>query len=788
MGVDDARNEAAWKVPAATSGDASLDLHGALDALPPPSGPPPDEWSAADQAVFQPALANVLNLATPVTGNPADPDPVVAPPIYGRYHAAITGVTVGTGGWVNELNLDPRLRSPAGLGARVVTAERDLLMASAWRQIATVELANRVLRHAQMVRAALQQTYLATFTTASSSTLLGLAYGVLNRVLVSTGTVASTAWGTIASSAVPWRAFFPAFRRLIRPFGPIWTVQGGAGGGLDGFVSGINDGSVTLVPPAGAGSGTATLPSSPISGNTGNGGGITGPGGPLSGILGPLPAWLQPLGLLLAILVLVAAILLDVLILLLGIAGHWVVLAIFLAISILILAILLAWWLLMGGGVAASSGGSPSSGGSGGSGGTSGFGSAGNKAAGYGATQSNPGGISLLQQALTANGLPNFQDVATGSQPPATASTTGADSAAATSFRDGLQGLLPTLENFGAPATSPAPSALDLDAVAGSVLSALDPTGTVVRRALSLVSVDARLQWQPADPIEPIMAAPVFPQPMYAPLRDISQEFLLPGVGEILRDSVGLLDPNMKFIEAYMVGLNFEMGRQLLWNGYPTDQRGSYFRQFWDVSGYVPRPTDPPLDLPALAEMLRDIAPIHTWPTDTDLGTHANPANPGASAGLVLLVRGELLRRYPTMHVYAVPAIRTAAADGTVSFSPSTDLTQEVNPLFRGTMSPDLSYFGFRITPAQARSSPTDPGYYFVLQQHPTQPRFGLETVLPGSPLWQSFPSNFATVAPQPGAPALPPKWGANSATMASITFRQPERIMILADLMLPGG
>ena len=58
----------------------------------------------------------------------------------------------------------------------------------------------------------------------------------------------------------------------------------GPAAGWNGFVSGINDGSVTLVPPAGAGSGTATLPSSPISGNTGNGGGITGPGGPLSGI------------------------------------------------------------------------------------------------------------------------------------------------------------------------------------------------------------------------------------------------------------------------------------------------------------------------------------------------------------------------------------------------------------------------------------------------------------------------------------------------------------------------
>ena len=33
-----------------------------------------------------------------------------------------------------------------------------------------------------------------------------------------------------------------------------------------------------------------------------------------------------------------------------------------------------------------------------------------------------------------------------------------------------------------------------------------------------------------------------------------------------------------------MVGLNHEFARELLWREYPTDQRGSYFRQFWDVA------------------------------------------------------------------------------------------------------------------------------------------------------------------------------------------------------------
>ena len=43
-------------------------------------------------------------------------------------------------------------------------------------------------------------------------------------------------------------------------------------------------------------------------------------------------------------------------------------------------------------------------------------------------------------------------------------------------------------------------------------------------------------------------------------------------------NSVTLVQPNSRFIEAFMIGLNHEMGRELLWREYPTDRRGSYFR------------------------------------------------------------------------------------------------------------------------------------------------------------------------------------------------------------------
>ena len=38
---------------------------------------------------------------------------------------------------------------------------------------------------------------------------------------------------------------------------------------------------------------------------------------------------------------------------------------------------------------------------------------------------------------------------------------------------------------------------------------------------------------------------------------------------------------NPRFVEALMVGANHEMGREMLWQGLPTDQRGTPFQHFW---------------------------------------------------------------------------------------------------------------------------------------------------------------------------------------------------------------
>ena len=64
-----------------------------------------------------------------------------------------------------------------------------------------------------------------------------------------------------------------------------------------------------------------------------------------------------------------------------------------------------------------------------------------------------------------------------------------------------------------------------------------------------------------------------------------------------------------------MVGLNDEMGRELLWRQFPTDQRGSYFRQFWDVGDAIESRC---LEAAAqVEEELLDITKLHTWDRET---------------------------------------------------------------------------------------------------------------------------------------------------------------------------
>jgi hypothetical protein len=287
---------------------------------------------------------------------------------------------------------------------------------------------------------------------------------------------------------------------------------------------------------------------------------------------------------------------------------------------------------------------------------------------------------------------------------------------------------------------------------------------------------------------DPLVAYPEFPRPMSERLIELAPEFLLPGLENVPPNTVTLVQPNARFIEALMVGLNHEMGRELLWREYPTDRRGTYFKYFWDEGGTAS--TQSAVNLP----------PIHRW--TKELGQNASDGRPEP---LILLVRGQLFRRYPNALLYAAKAERDIAG----RIKPG---ATERFPLFRGVAPPDVTFFGFQLTEAEARGSAQpggDPGWFFVIQQQPGEPEFGLDVDPGGDPppvtewnqlTWRHLVRSEQELAaltyvrikqgspPRPDTSKNPPgaTWGFNAAHMARITMQQPVRIAILASQMLP--
>jgi hypothetical protein len=367
---------------------------------------------------------------------------------------------------------------------------------------------------------------------------------------------------------------------------------------------------------------------------------------------------------------------------------------------------------------------------------------------------------------------------------------------------------------------------LDVNEVRGAILAFLDPEVTSVQRVRARLAYDES-EWDPVDPLHWIMAHPKIDKPMYEGLRDFGQQHLMPGLDKVPPETITLVKTNPRFIEAFMVGANHEFGRELLWREYPTDQRGTAFRQFWDVAGRFPAP--------ATIEEGYDIPEIVGWNPTFVLGqtltTHGgnrpdlNRPPGDASGQVVLLIRGELLRRYPTADIYAVEANWVAQGDR----EPTGNIKR---PIFRGTLEPDVTFFGFDLTVDQAAGGDelTDhPGYYFAIQQQPFDPRFGMDVAdfekprpvfgleLPreqgGSP-WDRL--SWIHLVPEGAGPAdlaliqyvdlaaniHPPSgssfpdgnaasdWGRNSSNMAQITWQLPVRILIHAEDMLsePGS
>lgn len=721
-----------------------LHLGGALK--PPGSGNGPgDGWDASFPTPLQTRLGELINLPDDYV-SAGHPDPIIAPPLYGRWHALASRLLEDRDDdplpdldkWLHRLNLDPRFRMALGIGTRVVQQGQEAYMDAAWDQIGQVLEAQRKIWLGQfglLTSLVWYEKHFIPTVAVSQSRGLALIAPMAKRIVHDGLTIDAAQRQSLVQPALT----SAALRRIARPRGRLARKLGFAPASpVDALIERADRGEISAAPPRSTPPGLMTTTA--VEAAVIAGGGVPGAAAEA------LERWPA-----LPLFVLFAFLVVAIMLLLLGLLTLAVVTA---------LAGFLLWWSLRKWRriVAAASGSS--------------------------LEQQTPSTVDEWPL------VPGFAVASPSDAPPPPPGAT--DSIEAERLKAAFKDAFGLIVASNAAGSKPPRGPLGLASVVEAAVAAIAPTKTIPPRIMAGISVPPRifadLVPRPNESFVEPWAYPVIDKPMYEPLKQLGSELFLPNINLIEHNSITLLETNQRFIEAYMVGLNHEFARELLWREYPTDQRGSSFRQFWDASTFFTADT---ANDEAFKEKLRDIPPLHRWPKASALGAHDHREVPGANDDeLVLAIRGELLKRYPNAVIFAHraawqrksanpsedgldPVLRSGAINPNVErrlepLTPAEDAnpprSKIKTPLYGAKVDPDINFFGFDLTEDEAKggsgANPNDdPGWFFVIKERPGEPRFGLDISGPATLntwndlAWNRFQSGAGETASIASAP-----------------------------------
>ena len=201
------------------SGVGDLELHVALR----PPGEQTDPFTGPGVTFYLTALRARLADAGYDISLLGDMPPRIGPPVYGQLpvgaDARATNLTTDlVPPWLREINLDPRHRVAAGLGAEVVRRDQDHYVEEAWRQVGDVLAANRLRRRAEFSLAATRRLYSRWISRLDTGDLLTATSPVHAKVLAEPG---QTIVGRLRDSPVPPPVVSVELRRFARTRGAL---------------------------------------------------------------------------------------------------------------------------------------------------------------------------------------------------------------------------------------------------------------------------------------------------------------------------------------------------------------------------------------------------------------------------------------------------------------------------------------------------------------------------------------------------------------------------------------
>ena len=268
-------------------------------------------------------------------------------------------------------------------------------------------------------------------------------------------------------------------------------------------------------------------------------------------------------------------------------------------------------------------------------------------------------------------------------------------------------------------------------------------------------------------------------------LSERNTDFILPGLDKIPANRVAIMQVNAAFIESYLVGLNHEMAREFLWREFPAPLNATYFRQFWDSRDAVnPKP---------------DIQPVLDWNAKSLLGTHREVAGQAALVEpLVVVIRGDLLRKYPNTEIFMAKADWENKPIGShkLVLDPSNaaqwknDSADLRRPLFSARIEPDYVLLGFNLGIEEAKGNAQKPGWFFVMKERAGDVHFGLDLKAePNSndPSWEQLAEVVENQCIQTNSTrfAALPRSGKRADQIASMLYQKPFMLFVHASRLL---